>query len=88
MDHPDCIPKAWRFPLIVDLLVGTTWLTKALMDGGIGLSLMYLDTFEGLGHTRDQLQNNPHPFYGVVPGKQSVPLRWLTLPVTFRDASN
>jgi hypothetical protein len=33
-DHLDCVPKPRRFPLIIDLLVGTTWLTKALMDGG------------------------------------------------------
>jgi hypothetical protein len=48
MYHPDCVPKPRRFPLIVDLLVGTTQLTKALMDGGSGLNLMYLNTFEGL----------------------------------------
>jgi hypothetical protein len=35
---------------------------------------MYLNTFEGLGLTHDQLQNNTHPFYGVVSRKQSVPL--------------
>jgi hypothetical protein len=65
-----------------------TWLTKALMDGGSGLNLMYLDTFEGLGLTHDQLQSSPRPFYGVVPGKQSIPLGWVTLPDTFRDESN
>jgi hypothetical protein len=64
-----------------------TRLTKATMDGGIGLNLMYLDTFEGLGLTRDQLQSSPHPFYRVVLGKQSVPLGQVTLPVTFGDAS-
>jgi hypothetical protein len=53
MDHPDSIPKLRRFPLIVDPLVETTWLTKALMDGGSDLNLMYLDTFEGQGLTRD-----------------------------------
>jgi hypothetical protein len=52
MDHPDSIPKPGRFPLIVDPLVGTTQLTKALMDGGISLNLMYLDTFDGLGLTQ------------------------------------
>jgi hypothetical protein len=52
-DHPDSIPKPGRFPLIVDPLVGMTWLTKALMDGGSGLNLMYLDTFERLGLTCD-----------------------------------
>jgi hypothetical protein len=88
MDNPDSIPKSGRFPLIVNLLVGTSWLTKALMDEGSGLNLMYLDTFEGLGLTCDQLQSSPHPFYGVVPGKQSIPLGWVPLPATFRDASN
>jgi hypothetical protein len=58
------------------------------MDGGSGLNLMYLDTFEGLGLTRYQLQSSPHPFYGVVPGKQSVPLGQITLPVTIGDVSS
>jgi hypothetical protein len=49
---------------------------------------MYLDTFEGLGLTRDQLQSSPHLFYGVVPGKQSIPLGRVTLPVPFKDMSN
>jgi hypothetical protein len=87
-DHLDSIPKLGRFPLIVNPLVGTTWLTKALMDGGSGLNLMYLDMFEGLGLTPDQRQSSPHLFYGVVLGKNSVPLRLVTLPVTFGDASN
>jgi hypothetical protein len=88
IDHSDIIPKPGRFPLIVDPQVETTQLTKAPMDGGSGPNLMYLDTFEGLRLTRDQLQSSPHLFYGVVLGKQSVPLRWVTLPVTFGDASN
>jgi hypothetical protein len=68
-NHPDSIPKPETFPLIVDPLVEMTWLTKALMDGGSGLNLMYLDTFKGLGLTWDQLQSSPHPFYRVVLGK-------------------
>jgi hypothetical protein len=80
MDHSDIIPKPGRFPLIVDPLVGTTWLTKALMDRGSGLNITYLNTFEGLGLTQDHLQSSPHPFYRVVPGKQSVPLGRQQLP--------
>jgi hypothetical protein len=53
--HPDSIAKPGRFPLIIDPLLRTTWLTKAHMDGGSGLNLMYLDTFEGLELTQDQL---------------------------------
>jgi hypothetical protein len=66
---PDRINKPGRFPLIVDPVVGKTRLTKALMDRGSGLNLMYLDTFEGLGLTQDHIQNSPHPFYSVVLGK-------------------
>jgi hypothetical protein len=69
MEHSDSVPKHGRFPLIVDPLVGMIRLTKAHMDGGSGLNLMYLNTFEGLGLTRDQLQSSTHPFYGVVQGK-------------------
>jgi hypothetical protein len=54
-DHSNSIPKLGRFPLIVDLLVGMTYLTKALMYEGSDLNLMYLDTFDVLGLTRDQL---------------------------------
>jgi hypothetical protein len=87
-NHPDSITMPGRFLLVVNPLVGTTRLTKALMEGGSGLNIMYLETFEGLGLTWDQLQNSPHPFYGVVSGKQSIPLEWVTLPVTFRDTNN
>jgi hypothetical protein len=69
MDHLDSIPKLGRFPLIIYPLVGMTRLTKALMDAGSDLNLMYLDTFEGLGLTQDQLQSSPQTFYGVFPGK-------------------
>jgi hypothetical protein len=62
-------------------------LTKALMDRGSGLNLMYLNTFDGLGIAQDQLQISLHSFYRVVPGKQSIPLIQVTMPVTFKDAS-
>jgi hypothetical protein len=62
MDHPGSIPKPGKFPLIIDPLVGTSQFTKPRMDGGSGLNLKYLDTFEGLGLTQDQLQSSPHPF--------------------------
>jgi hypothetical protein len=88
IDHPDSIPKPGRFCLIVDPLVRTTQLTKALMNGDSGLKFMYLDAFEGLGLTRDQLKSNPHTSYGVVLGKQSILLGQVALPVTFRDTSN
>jgi hypothetical protein len=68
-DHSDSIRKPGNFPLIVDPKVGTTRLPKALIDGGSGLNFMYLNTFEVLGLTRDQLQTSTHPFSGVVSSK-------------------
>jgi hypothetical protein len=73
---------------MVDSLVGTTQLTKALMDGGSGLNLMYIDAFEGLGLGQDLLKTSPYLFDGVVQGKQSIPLGQINFPVTFGDASN
>jgi hypothetical protein len=88
MDHPNCIPKPGRFPLIVDPLDGTTRFTKFLMDGGSSLDLMYLNIFEGLGLGRDLLKTSPHPFYGVVPSKQSIPLRQINLVVASKQLSH
>jgi hypothetical protein len=45
-DHLDGISKPGRFPLIINSLVEMNQLIKALMDGGSGLNLMYLHTFE------------------------------------------
>jgi hypothetical protein len=87
-DHPDCISKSGRFPLIVDPLVGMTRLTRVLMDGGSGINLIYFDTFERLGLGRDLLKTTPDPFYQVVPSKQFNPLKQIILLVSFRDASN
>jgi hypothetical protein len=81
-------PEAERIPLRVDPLVGMTRLTKALMDGGNGLNLMYLNTFEGSGLGRHLLKTKPHPFCGVVLVKQSIHHEQINLPITFRDASN
>jgi hypothetical protein len=39
-NHSNNIPKPGWFPLIIDLLVGMTLLTKTLMDGGSDLNLM------------------------------------------------
>jgi hypothetical protein len=88
LDHLDWVLKPRRFPLIVDSLVRMTWLTKALMDGGSNLNLMYLDTFEGLGLGQDMPKTSLHPFYEVVSSKQPIPLEQISLPVTFGDVNN
>jgi hypothetical protein len=46
---PGLYPKAEEIFHYSRPLVETTRLTKAILDGGSGLNLMYLDTFERLG---------------------------------------
>jgi hypothetical protein len=47
------------------------------------VNFSHIPKFEILG-----CDSSPHPFYGVVPGKQSVPLGQVTLLMTFGDVSN
>ena len=75
IDHPESILHPGRYPLMVDPIVGTKWLTKILMDGGSGLNIMYAETFDAMGIDRERIQPARSPFHGVVPGKQAVPLR-------------
>ena len=48
-DHPKSIPQPERYPLVVDPIISTKWLTKVLMDGGSGLNIMYAKTLDAIG---------------------------------------
>ena len=39
-NHPESVPQPGRYPLVVDLIIVTKWLTKVLMDRGNGLNIM------------------------------------------------
>ena len=73
---------------MVDLIVGPKRLTKVLMYGGSGLSIMYAKTLDEMGVDRTNLHPTRVPFHGIVPGKQAIPLGQIDLPVTFGDPSN
>jgi hypothetical protein len=87
-DHPESIPQPDRYPLVVNPIVGTRWLTKVLMDGGSGLNIMYAEMFDAMGINRSLIRPTGAPFHGVVPGKQAVSLGQIDLPVTFGDLAN
>ena len=48
-DHPESVPQPGRYPLMVDLIIGTKWLTKVLMDVGSGLNIIYAETPNVMG---------------------------------------
>ena len=45
-DHPDYVLNPGQYPLVVDPIIGNTWLTKVLMDEGNGLNILYANTLE------------------------------------------
>ena len=87
-DHPESIPHPWRYPLMVDPIVGPKQLTKVLMDGGSGLNIMYAKTLDEMGIDQTRLRPTQAPFYGIVPKKQAMPLGQIDLPITFGDQFN
>ena len=48
-DHSDHIPQLGHFPLIVDPIIGKTRLSRVLMDGGNGLNLLYVESYDAMG---------------------------------------
>jgi hypothetical protein len=87
-DHPDVIPHPGTYSLIIESIVGSKRLTKMLMDGGSGLNIMYVETFDGLGIARSALRPSSASFHGIISGHQAYPFGRTTLPVTLRDHAN
>jgi hypothetical protein len=58
--------------------------TKVLIDGGAGLNIIFSETLRKMGLDFTGLITPIGvPFYGIVPNKAAMPLRQITLPVTF-----
>jgi hypothetical protein len=87
-DHPDCMPSPGKYPLVVDLVIGNTRLTKVLMDGGNSLNLIYAETLGLLEINLSTIRAGAAPFHGIIPGKRVLPLGQLDLPVCFGTPSN
>ena len=82
-DHPDCVPHPGRYPLLVRPIMGTTHLTKLLMDRGSSLNILYSNTLDMMGIPRSNLRPNKVPFYGIMLGKEVMPLGSIRLSNTF-----
>jgi hypothetical protein len=70
-------------------VVAEVRLTKMLIDGGIGLNLIFASTLRTMGlDFTDMLVPSKSPFYGIVPGNAAHPLGMVVLPVTFSMREN
>ncbi|XP_066373685.1 uncharacterized protein [Miscanthus floridulus] len=68
--------------------MGTTRLTKVLMDGGSGLNKLYASTLDKMGIPQSSVRPSKAPSYGIVLGKEAVPLRPIQLNVAFGQPDN
>jgi hypothetical protein len=63
--------------------------TKVLIDGGAGLNIIFSETLRKMGlNLAGLITPTGVPFYGIVPGKDAMPLGQITLPVTFGTPTN
>jgi len=78
-----------KFPLVLDLVVQGSKLTRVLIDGGCGLNLIFASTLAKMGlNYMSLLTLSKASFYGIVPGNSSTPIGAVTLPVTFGTEQN
>ena len=62
---------------------------KVLIDGGVGLNIIFADTLKKIGlDFTSLLISIDVPFYGIVPSKAAMPLEQIMLPVTFGTPNN
>jgi hypothetical protein len=82
-DRPDHVPQPERYPLVVCPIVGTTCLTKVLMDRGSSLNILYARPQDRMGILWSSLCPSKALFYGIITRKEVVPLGRIRLSVTF-----
>ena len=63
-------------------------LTKVQMDRGSSLNILYTSTLDKMGIPWSSLCPSKVPFYGIMPGKEVVPLGRIRLNVTFSQPDN
>jgi hypothetical protein len=67
---------------MVSPIMGTTC-TKVLMDRGSGLNILYASPLDKMGILWSSLRPSNASFYGIMPGKEAIPLRCIRLNITF-----
>jgi len=81
--------NAGHYPLVLGPTIDGMTVPKVLIDGGVGLNIIFVDTLKKIGlDFTSLLTPTDIPFYGIVPGKATKPLGRITLPVTFGNPNN
>jgi hypothetical protein len=69
------VSNAGHYPLILGPTIAGLTVPKVLIDGGIGLNIIFADTLKKIGLDFTSLLTPIDvPFYGIVPDKAAMPL--------------
>jgi hypothetical protein len=60
-------PNPERYPLVIDLVIDNTKLSKVLMVGGSSLNIIYAEALELMGISQSQVWARAMPFHGITP---------------------
>jgi hypothetical protein len=64
-------------------------LKNVIIDGGMGLNIIFTRTLEKIGlDITNLLMTIGRPFYNIIPTNAMIPLGQVTLPVTFNTKDN
>ena len=85
-DQLKCAAMAGVLPLLCSPVISNVQVTRTLIDGGAGLNVLSVETFNNLQVPYDQLQPTK-PFSGVT-DDSTVPIGQVRLPVTFGQHNN
>jgi hypothetical protein len=88
-DQWTSVGNASLYSLVLDPTIAGMTVTKVLIDGGAGLNIIFLEMLRKMElDFVGMITLTGIPFYGIVPGKASMPLGQITLPVTFGTQAN
>ena len=85
-DQLMCAVTAGVLPMLCSPVISNVQVTRTLIDGGAGLNVLSVETFDNLQVPYDQLQPTK-PFSGVTDGS-TIPIGLVRLPVTFGQRNN
>jgi hypothetical protein len=88
-DQWTSVENASLYPLVLDPTIAGMTVTKVLINGEAGLNITFSEMLRKMGLDFVGLITPIGvPFYGIVPGKAAIPLRQITLLVTFGTPTN
>ncbi|XP_066398410.1 uncharacterized protein [Miscanthus floridulus] len=78
-----------HYPLVLGPTIASMTVPKVLIDGSVGLNIIFADMLKKIGlDFTSLLTPTDIPFYEIVPGKAALPLGWITLPIMFGTPNN